>query len=164
MNIHGVLAGPPPFHTKPSPSPSCRRRRRRPPPHPLPVASCPFTTPCDIHRTATSQRLKSQYAFVRLTKSTVGSTVKQIERERERERVARSPSGEARAGTAERVVGGGARPVVIAFELEITFRTAKCRFSPPHINGSLSLEDRLLPLSHLRPSTNEGKIEDFRHA
>lgn len=30
----------------------------------------------------------------------------------------------------------GARPVVIAFELEITFRTAKCRFSPSRINGS----------------------------
>lgn len=30
----------------------------------------PFATPYDIHRTASSQRLKSQYAFVRLTKST----------------------------------------------------------------------------------------------
>lgn len=101
MNIHGALAGPPPFHSKPPPvalaTPVCFPAPRAPPrfpstrtqhPHPLPVASCPFTTPCDIHRTATSQRLKSQYAFVRLTKSTVGSTVKQIERERERERAA----------------------------------------------------------------------------
>lgn len=90
MNIHGALAGPPPFHSKPPPSLSLLRYVSRPlfHPSPLPVASCPFTTPCDIHRTATSQRLKSQYAFVRLTKSTVGSTVKQIERERERERAA----------------------------------------------------------------------------
>lgn len=52
--------------------------------------------------------------------------------------------------------------MVIAFELEITFRTAKCRFSPPHINGSLPLVAWTdFSLSHLCPSMTRVKLKIF---
>lgn len=46
MNIHGVLAGPPPFHSKPPPSLSLLRSVSRPlVPSPLPRSSLPPTPP-----------------------------------------------------------------------------------------------------------------------
>lgn len=176
MNIHGALAGPPPFHSKPPPSLSLLRSVSRPlvppcpstrsqHPHALPVASCPFTTPCDIHRTATSQRLKSQYAFVRLTKSTVGSTVKQIERERERERAAHRRRVSACGG---RVSGWrrGLDQWSLPLNWKLRFERPSVDFHsppPPSVLTArfcLEQEDLLHPLAPTN-LLDEGETEDF---
>lgn len=192
MNIHGALAGPPPFHSKPPPvalaTPVCFPARPLVPPSPLPPALS-----LDPHPASTSapRGLVPIYHPLRYpsnghqSKAEItirvcpvdevdGGVDGKANRTRERKRKGGAQAAGERVRGPSEWLAAGARPVVIAFELEITFRTAKCRFSPlpplPRINGSparLAVEMREpVSILSLPPTTFSARVKrkDFRDA
>lgn len=175
MNIHGALAGPPPFHSKPPPSLS-RYSGPFPGPSPAPSASpCPSSLPpLDPLPTSTCapRGLVPIYHPLRYpsnghqSKAEItirvcpvdevdGGVDGKANRTRERKRKGGAQAAGKRVRGPSEWLAAGARPVVIAFELEITFRTAKCRFSPPVLTAlrqTRAVQARG-PLHPLAPST-----------
>lgn len=155
MNIHGARRRPPPFRTERAPSQPPPRRSLRSVPFrfaapraPIPPSSLadtasapasaftgepaprglvpiyhPLRYPSNGHQSKAEITIR-----VCPVDEVDGGVAGKANRTRERKR-----KGGADAGTgAGAEWSAGVRPVVIAFELEITFRTAKCRFSPPY--------------------------------
>ncbi|KOC63510.1 hypothetical protein WH47_03155, partial [Habropoda laboriosa] len=117
----------------------------------------PFaTTPsCDIHRTASSQRLKSQYAFVRLTKSTrpvervPGSKANRTRRAwRGRDRGDACARGEPRRGASQ---------WSLPLNWKLRFGTVKCRFSTHVLTPRSALYTRVVAV---RDSRGEGGVSN----
>lgn len=165
MNIHGALAGPPPFHSKPPPSLSLLRYVSRPlmppAPPPLPPQSAPRGLVPIYHPLRYPSNGHQSKAEITIRVCPVDEVDGGVDGKANRTRERKRKGGAQAAG--ERVRGpsewsaAGARPVVIAFELEITFRTAKCRFSPPSVLTVLRQTRRggarpRFILSHLLPS------------
>lgn len=165
MNIHGALAGPPPFHSKPPPSLSLLRSVSRPlmsplPPSPLPASTSaprglvpiyhPLRYPSNGHQSKAEITIR-----VCPVDEVDGGVDGKANRTRERKRKGGAQAAGKRVRGPSEWSAAAARPVVIAFELEITFRTAKCRFSPPVLTALRQIRRggaRLrFILSHLLP-------------
>lgn len=179
MNIHGALAGPPPFHSKPPPSlsrysgpfpdPSWPPSDPPPPPLvPLPTSTCaprglvpiyhPLRYPSNGHQSKAEITIR-----VCPVDEVDGGVDGKANRTRERKRKGGAQAAGKRVRGPSEWLAAGARPVVIAFELEITFRTAKCRFSPPVLTALRRVGARTCSiLSHLpAPSSTRVKRKIF---